>query len=175
VPDQDADRVSWVAYLLGRWSPGYKACSLRRSCSRAGAIVLVYLIGTLLVGGVGYALEPALAGQTERLKAAAPDMLTRVTDRRFLAQHRTLIVDLVERTARTVRAAAEDAGWLLTVPFITVCFLKNRPAFLEGTIDFLARRRDRASVRRMVEPAAIPPAVSRPGRRTRPPGMSSTP
>jgi predicted PurR-regulated permease PerM len=161
--------------LLGRWSPRYKACSLRRSCSRAGAIVLVYLIGTLLVGGVGYALEPALAGQTERLKAAAPDMLTRVTDRRFLAQHRTLIVDLVERTARTVRAAAEDAGWLLTVPFITVCFLKNRPAFLEGTIDFLARRRDRASVRRMVEPAAIPPAVSRHGRRTRPPGMSSTP
>ena len=92
-----------LAYLLEPLVAWVQGLFPSRSWSRAGAIALVYLVGTLLVGGVGYALEPALAGQIERLKAAAPDMLTRVTDRRFLAQHSTLIVDLVERTARTVR------------------------------------------------------------------------
>jgi len=132
--------VAWVQGLLPS-----------RSYSRAAAIALVYLVGALLGAGIGYALAPALAKQMQRLNAAAPDMLARVMNRRFLAQHSTLIMDTVARAGRAVASAAADSGWLLTVPIIAVLFLNNRAALMEGTVDVFARRRDRASAKRTVE------------------------
>jgi predicted PurR-regulated permease PerM len=132
--------VAWVQGLL----PG-------QSDSRTWAIALVYLITTTVLVGAGYALEPTVAGQMQRLNAAAPDMLARLTDRRFLAEHSGLIAGAVERATHAVAAAAENAGWLLMVPIVAVFFLKNRAALIDGTVDIFARRLERASVKRTVQ------------------------
>jgi predicted PurR-regulated permease PerM len=121
-----------------------------QSSSRTTAIALVYVIATVLVVGTGYALEPAAASQLRRLRASLPDMRARLADQPFLTEHSTAISGAVERIARSAAAAAEQAGWLLTVPVIAVFFLKNRDALLDGTVDALARRGDRASVKRTI-------------------------
>jgi predicted PurR-regulated permease PerM len=132
--------VAWVQRLLPV-----------QSHSRTGAIAVVYLTGSLLMVGAGYALAPALAGQMQQLYAIAPEMLARFTNQGFLEQHNSLIAATAQRTAGAVAAAAAEAGWLLMVPIIAIFFLQNRPALVNGTVDFLARRRERASVKRTIE------------------------
>lgn len=140
-----------LAYLLEPAVAWVQGLLPSQSYSRTVAIAVVYLIGALMVVGAGYAFEPAVAGQLQRLDAAVPEMRARFADHQLLAQHSSEIVGAVERTGRTVAAAAEHAGWLLTVPVIAVFFLKNRSALIEGAVDVLARRRDRASVKRTIE------------------------
>jgi predicted PurR-regulated permease PerM len=121
------------------------------SHSRAAAIALVYLIcGAVLVAG-GYAIEPAITGQLRRLNAGVPEMRGRLPDSQFLAQHEGQIAGAVERAGRPVAAAAEEAGWLLTVPIIAVFFLKNRQDLIDGLVDVLARTRDRPAVKHTIE------------------------
>jgi predicted PurR-regulated permease PerM len=140
-----------LAYLLEPMVAWVQSLLPLRPYSRTEATALVYLTATLLLIGAGYALEPAVAGQLQRLNAAGPDVLVRFTNRGFLAQHSSLIADTLARSARTLAAAAEQTGWLLMVPIVAVFFLVNRAAFIEGTVDFLTRGRDRASVKRTLE------------------------
>lgn len=132
--------VTWVQSLLPHRSP-----------SRGWAIALVYLLAALLVGGLGYALAPVLAGQFKRLSGAMPEILARITDQGFLSEDSSFIAGGVDRVARAIAGGAEGAGWLLTAPIIAILLLNNRPALIDGTIDFFARRRDRAPVKRTVE------------------------
>ena len=121
------------------------------SQSRAVSIAIVYLAGISLLIGTGYAIEPAIAGQLERLKAAVPEIRGRFEDSQFMAQHGDAISGAVERTVQAVTAIAQYAGWLLMVPVIAVLFLRNRAELIDGAVDFLARRRDQASVRHTIE------------------------
>jgi predicted PurR-regulated permease PerM len=139
------------AYLLEPLVGRVEALIPSRSHKRAAAIALVYLIGALLLGIAGYALEPAFAVQMRWLRAAWPDLVARVGDRRVLAPYGALIASAVDRGARGVTTAAADAGWLLTVPIVAIFLLANRGALIEGTVDLLARRQERSSVRRTVE------------------------
>ena len=139
------------AYLLEPLVGRVEALIPSRSHKRPAAIALVYLMGAVLLGIAGYALEPAFAGQMQRLRGAWPDMLARLGDRRFLAPHGALIASAVERGVRGAGAAATDAGWLLTVPIVAIFLLANRGALIDGTVDLLARRQERSSVRRIVE------------------------
>jgi predicted PurR-regulated permease PerM len=132
-----------VAWVQGR--------SRRQSSSRNAAIATVYLAGLIVVGGIGFALAPAFTGQLQRLNAAVPGMLARLTDHRFLAEHASQIAAVAERAGHALGRAAAEAGWLLLAPVIAVFFLSNRAAFLERTVDLLARRRDRADVKGTVE------------------------
>jgi len=121
-----------------------------RSGDRVVSIVLVYVISAAVVVGLGYAMAPAVAGQIHRINASLPDLRARVAESRFLAQYGSAIAAAAERAAAGLAAAAEDAGWLLTVPLIAVFFLKNRQELLDGAVDLLARQRDRARVRRTI-------------------------
>lgn len=139
------------AYLLEPLVGRVEALIPSRSHKRPAAIALVYLIGAVLLGIAVYALEPAFAGQMQRLRDAWPDMLARFRDRRLLAPYGALISSAVERGVRGAGAAATDAGWLLTVPIVAIFLLANRGALIDGTVDLLARRQERSSVRRIVE------------------------
>jgi predicted PurR-regulated permease PerM len=122
-----------------------------RSSSRPAAIAIVYLTGALLLAGGIYALAPTAARQTQRFAAAASEMRDRFADQEFLVQPGPAVLGGVERMAQAVREAAEHTGLLLTVPIIAIFFLNNRSALIDGTINCLARQRDRASVKRTVE------------------------
>ena len=140
-----------LAYLLEPAVAWVQGLLPSQSYSRTVAIAVVYLIGALLVVGAGYTFEPAIAGQLQRLDAAVPEMRARFADHQLLARHSSEIGGAVERVGQAVAAAAEQAGWLLTVPIIAVFFLKNRAALIDGAVDVFARRRDRASVKRTIE------------------------
>ena len=140
-----------LAYLLEPAVAWVQGLLPSQSYSRTVAIAVVYLIGALLVVGAGYTFEPAVAGQLQRLDAAVPEMRARFADHQLLARHSSEIGGAVERVGQAVAAAAEQAGWLLTVPIIAVFFLKNRAALIDGAVDVFARRRDRASVKGTIE------------------------
>src|SRR5262249_51885673 len=122
-----------------------------RSVSRAGAVAVVYILGAALVCGVGYALAPAITGQLKPLQATAPDVLARFSDRQFLSQHGSQITGIVERTAGGLAGSLENVGWLLMVPIAAAFVLIDRARLFDGTIDLLARGRDREGTRRTVE------------------------
>jgi predicted PurR-regulated permease PerM len=133
-----------VAWVQGRL-PG-------RSHSRASAIAVVYLSGTIVVIGAGYALGPAIAGQLQRFRAAAPGLLARVTDGGFFGEHRSaLVAETAKRTGGDVAAAAGEIGWLLLVPIVAVFFLNNRESLIDSTVSLFARWHERARVTRTLE------------------------
>jgi predicted PurR-regulated permease PerM len=121
------------------------------SSSRVASVALVYLMAITLLVIAGYTMAPAIGSQIQRLNERVPELRARLADSRFLAQHGAAIAGPVERAARAVAAAAEHAGLLFTVPVIAVFFLNNRQELIDGAVDFLARKRDRASVRRTIE------------------------
>lgn len=119
--------------------------------SRAGAIALVYLLGVSLLVAAGYALGPAVVGQMQRLDTAGPELIARLDEHPFLARHKDEITSAVERASRSAAAGAANAGLMLAAPVIAVFFLNKRASLIDGLVDFLARRRDRATVKRTVE------------------------
>jgi len=139
------------AYLLEPLVGRVESLIPSPSRKRPAAIAVVYLIGAVLLGIAGYALEPAFAVQMQWLRAAWPDLLARVGDRRVLAPYGALIAGAVEHGARSVASAAIDVGWLLAVPIVAIFLLANRGTLIDGTVDLLARRQERSSVRRTVE------------------------
>jgi predicted PurR-regulated permease PerM len=62
-----------------------------------------------------------------------------------------LVAEGLARLVPTATVAAEDIGWLLIVPIITVFFLENRTAFFEKAVDVFARRSDCAAARRTIQ------------------------
>jgi len=132
-----------VAWIEARLPPGLS--------SRTSAIAVVYVAAAALAAGAGYAMGPAIAAQWRRLAGAPPDVLARLVDRKFLAEHGGALATLADRAAAAASTAAEAAGWLVMVPVVAVFFLQNRTAFLDSTIDLFAQRRDRGGVKRTVE------------------------
>jgi predicted PurR-regulated permease PerM len=132
--------VDWIQRLLPS-----------RSSGRPAAIALVYLTGALVLAGGMYGLEPTIPRQTQRLDAAASEMRRRFTDKGPLAQPGTAMVTTIEQVGRTARETAEHAGLILMVPIIAIFFLYSRTALIDGAVEFFARRRDRACVKRTIE------------------------
>ena len=139
-----------MAYLLEPAVAWVQRQLPSRPSNRTVAIAVVYLTGTLLLVGAGYALERPIAAQMQQLSAGLPELRARLADQQFLAEHSSSISGAVERTAQAVAAAAEQAGWLLTVPVIAVFFLKSRDELIDGTVDVVARRSDRATAKRTI-------------------------
>jgi len=141
----------FFAYLLEPSVGGAQRLFTRRPISRAHAIAFVYAGAAVLLGAAAYAIAPVAADQMRRLRAAGPDLLARVTDRGFLAQHGDLITQYAGRAAHAAGSVAADIGWLFLVPIIAVFFLGNRMALIDGAIALLSHRRDRADVKRTIE------------------------
>jgi predicted PurR-regulated permease PerM len=117
--------------------------------TRGSAIAIVYTIGALFVVAVGYAVAPTVAEQWRRMTDILPTLAGQIM---AMAPDRdSFVVGALARVVPTATVAAEDIGWLLIVPIITVFFLENRTAFLEKAVDVFARRSDCASARRTIQ------------------------
>jgi predicted PurR-regulated permease PerM len=140
--------------------------------NRDWAIVQVCLIGTLVLGSLGYELGPPLAGQLKKLNAAAAEILQSPSGgqaagtsedqhglsgaqqrrlRDFLARHHDFIAHAVERSAASIAYVAASAVWLFAVPILAVFVLRDGRQMVDAIIQAGGRREDRTVVKRIVQ------------------------
>jgi|RhiMetdeSRZDD1v2_1073273.scaffolds.fasta_scaffold70967_6 predicted PurR-regulated permease PerM len=139
------------AYLL---EPAVTWVHLRltpRASSRNSAIAVVYVVGLSIVAALDWMVAPAVTEQLQRLDAALPGMMAKISDHRFLADYASQIAAVRDRIGHALGAAAADTGWLLLVPLIAIFFLSHRTALIAEMVNLFARRRDRARVTATVE------------------------
>ena len=135
------------AYLLEPAVSWVQSALPAKHRSRPAAIAIVYLLTIAVVAGCGFAFAPAIAGRVPH----AGGQSSLQPNQAFLAEHRTLMSSIVERSGAALAAAASRAGWLAVVPIIAIFFLANRAGFIDATVGVFARYRDRATVKRIVE------------------------
>jgi predicted PurR-regulated permease PerM len=140
--------------------------------SRTWAIVLVYLVGTLVIGTLGYEFGPHMAAQVKSLNAALPlilqdlssgkaaaDLGTRhglsAADQRqihgWLAGNHDFIARLLERVAGSAAYVATKAVWLFAIPILAIFILRDGRRLVDGIVESVGRYRDQAGAKRILE------------------------
>ncbi len=126
--------------------------------NRAVAIALVYLIGTLLLGGLGYEFGPHVAAQLEGLKAAVPKILERLSGGDaaaglgdLWAREHELIARVVERCAASAATVATNAIWLFAIPILAIFFLLDGSKVADAIVEALESRGEPTCIKRLVQ------------------------
>lgn len=139
--------------------------------NRAWAIAQVYLMGTLVLGGVGYEFGPKLVAQAKSLNAAVPKILgdlssgsatadlaarhgvsaaqqLRIHD--MLARHHDFIARVFERGASSVADVAASSIWLFAIPILAIFFLQDGRQMLATIIEAVERRGNGTAFKRIL-------------------------
>jgi len=135
------------AHLL---EPAVTAVQLHSRLARGNrnwAIAQVYLVGTLVFGGLGYEFGSGVAAQLKNFNAALPEILRglvtgQVVSRLevqnglsavqqlqihdWLARHQDFIAATLKRGAATAGHVAASAAWLLVIPVLAIFILRDR-------------------------------------------------
>ena len=112
--------------------------------NRNWAIAQVYLVGTLVFGGLGYLFGSRVAGQLKSFNSALPEILHGLVSGEvvlrlqgehglsavqqlqlhdWLARHQDLIAEAFRRGAATAAHVAANAAWLLLIPVFGIFIL----------------------------------------------------
>ena len=139
--------------------------------NRTWAIAQVYLIGTLVLGGLGYEYGPHLAAQIKNLNAAVPEILESFSSgkaqvglgaghglnasqqlrvQQLAVRHRDFIVHAFERGASSAASVAESAIWLLAIPILAIFILRDGRHMVETFGEAAGSRGDRTLVKRIL-------------------------
>jgi len=139
--------------------------------NRTWAIAQVYLIGTLVLGTLGYEFGPHVADQLKNLNATVPEILEglssgkgaaglegrhglsavqQVQIRQLLARHYDFIVQAFERGAASAAYVAASAIWLFAIPILAIFILQDGRQMLEAFGEAVKKRRDGAAVQRVL-------------------------
>jgi predicted PurR-regulated permease PerM len=159
------------AYLLE------PAVSLVQQHSRVGqknrtwAIVQVYLIGTLLLGSLGWEFGPHLVAQLRNLNAAVPEILQGVSSGKaaadlgarhgvsaaqqqriqdWLARNHDFLARVAERGAASVAYVAASAVWFFVIPILAIFILQDGRPMADAFINAVGQRGDRTVVKRIL-------------------------
>lgn len=140
--------------------------------NRTWAIAQVYLIGTLLFGGLGYEFGPLLAAQIRSLGTAVPQILQGLSNGRaavslgsghslsaaqqmqlrdWLARHHDFINGAFERGAASAAYVAASAVWLFAIPILAIFILRDGRQMANAMIEAVERQGTRTPVRRILE------------------------
>jgi predicted PurR-regulated permease PerM len=140
--------------------------------NRTWAIAQVYLIGTLVLGSLGYEFGPRLAQQMKNLNAALPEILEGLSSGRtaaslvsrqslsaaqeqqirdLLARHHELVSGVLERAAASAASVAASAVWLFAIPILAIFFLRDGRQMADAFIDAVESRGERTPVRRILQ------------------------
>ena len=113
---------------------------------RNWAIAQVYLIGTLVLGGLGYEFSSSVSAQLKNFNSAVPEILRglvtgQVVSRLevepgfsavqqlqihdWLARHQDLIAEAFRRGAASAAHVAANAAWLLLIPVLAIFILSD--------------------------------------------------
>ena len=139
--------------------------------NRTWAIAQVYLIGTLVLGGLGYEYGPHLDAQMKNLNAAVPESLESFSNgkapvglgaahglsasqqlrlQQLVVRHHDFIVQAFERGASSAASVAESAIWLLAIPVLAVFILRDGRHMVETFGEAAGSRGDRTLVKRIL-------------------------
>jgi predicted PurR-regulated permease PerM len=160
----------FFAYLLE------PAVTLAQQHSRLGrnnrtwAIAQVYLIGTLVLGILGYKFGPHLVAQVKSLNAALPQILQGLSSGKaaelgakhglsladqqriqaLLASNHDFIERVFERVAGSAAYVAERAIWLFVIPILAIFILRDGRPLVDEIVEFFGRGGDQTGVKRLL-------------------------
>jgi predicted PurR-regulated permease PerM len=139
--------------------------------SRTLAIAQVYLVGTLVLGGLGYEFGPRIAAEVKNLNAAVPGILQGLSSGRtaadlgakhglsatrqqrihdWLAGNHDFIARVAERWAASAGYIAASAIWLFAIPILAIFILRDGRPMADAFIDALGRRGGQTAVKRIL-------------------------
>jgi predicted PurR-regulated permease PerM len=131
--------------------------------NRTWAIVLVYLIATLVLGSVVYKLGPHVAAQIKNLNAALPGILQDVSTgkppaglggkhglsaaqqqrlQELLVRNRDFVARVFERGAASIAYIAASAIWLFPIPILAAFILREGRPMAASMIEAVEPGRD---------------------------------
>jgi predicted PurR-regulated permease PerM len=140
------------SYLL---EPAVKLAQQHTSLGRKNrtwAIALVYLLGTIVLGGFGYEFGPRVVAQLKNFYSAVPQILQGLSGgdasglrvprhltaaqqlqvRDWIAHHHDVIDRIAERGAASAAYIAERAVWLLVIPILAIFILRDGRQIADG-------------------------------------------
>jgi len=159
------------AYLLEPAVTSIQQHSRLGQKNRTWAIAQVYLIGTLVLGGLGYEFGPRLGAEIKSLNSAVPAILQGLSSgsaavglgggqgvsvaqqlwiQDFLVRHHDLITRVFERGAESAAYVTASAVWLFAIPILGFFILRDARQMTEATIEAAARRGDPTRVKRIL-------------------------
>jgi predicted PurR-regulated permease PerM len=139
--------------------------------SRTWAIAQVCLLGTLVLGSLGYGFGSRLVAQLKNLNAAVPQILQDLSEgkappapgdrhglsaaqqrriQKLLARHRDFLDHVSERAAASAAYLAASAIWLFAVPVLAVFILLDGRQVVDAIIEAGERRGDRTVFKRIL-------------------------
>ncbi len=139
--------------------------------NRTWAITQVYLMGTLVVGSLGYVFGPHLAAQMRSLNAVLPQVLESISSgsagamlgrthglsaaqqlwiQNWLARHHDTIVGVFERGAASAAYVAASAMWLFVVPILAIFILQDGRQMTDAFIQSVELRKGRTLLPRVL-------------------------
>jgi predicted PurR-regulated permease PerM len=139
--------------------------------NRTWAIGLVYLVGTLVLSILGYAIGPHLVAQIKSFNAAVPQILQGLSSGKtaadlgarqglsadeqqrihgWLISNHDFIARLFQRGAASAAYVAESAAWLLAVPILAFFILRDGHYVAGEIVEAFGQRRDQSEVKRIL-------------------------
>lgn len=139
--------------------------------NRTWAIAQVYLVGTLMVGGLVYGFGPRVVAQMKNLNATVPEMLQglstgkaaadlearhglsaaqqqRIHD--WLARNHDFIARVFERGAQSAAYIAASVIWLFAIPILAIFILRDGRPTADAFIEAVASRGNRTRTERIL-------------------------
>src|SRR3974390_2795792 len=138
--------------------------------NRTWAIAQVYLVGTLVLGGLGYEFGPHLSAQIRNLNAAVPGILDGLSSgttaagiggshglsaaqqqwiKDQLARNHDFIARVFERSAASAAYVAESAIWLFVIPILAIFILRDGRQLADSIVESVELRRDQTQIKRI--------------------------
>jgi predicted PurR-regulated permease PerM len=146
----------------------------RLHIGRGWAVLLLYLILTVSIGGSLFVLGPRIVQQAERLAKIAPTFSSKLASgqlmhqlgarygwsgttqqrvQHFLASHQEQIADWEKMLEADLGSLAGNLAWAALVPIIAVFFLMASGRFAEAFVEQWGRRQQRQFARGLLEDA----------------------
>ena len=160
------------AYLLEPAVTSVQQHSRLSQKNRTWAIAQVYLIGTLVLGGLGYEFGPHLAAQIRNLNKAVPEIVEGLSSGKaagglvgrhslnaaqqvwienLLARHHDFIDRVFERGAASAAYVAASAIWLFAIPILAIFFLRDGGQMTDALIKAVERQGDGTLIKRILQ------------------------
>jgi len=162
----------FFAYLLDPAVTSLQMHSRLGHKNRTWAIAQVYLIATLVFGGLGYEFGPHLAAQIRNLTKVLPQIVeglssgntsggpsggnvlratqqARIQD--LLARHHDFIAHVFERGAASAASVTASAIWLFAVPLLAIFILRDGRQMMAGFSDTVGARGDHPAANRILK------------------------
>lgn len=139
--------------------------------NRTWAIAQVYLIGTVVLGGLGYEFGPHVAAQIRNLTAAVPEILEGLSSGKapvglgaghglsaaqqlwiqgLLTRHHDVLARGFERGAASAAYVAASAIWVFAIPILAIFFLRDGRQMMNAFSEAVEPRGDRTPVKRIL-------------------------